>query len=76
MKDQHPEEWLPISSMEVGTYYTCNGRNLGVGMWNGKGFVYTRSKFGSTFTDIEFHYDEGAPYGTCKPIETIAKDIA
>ena len=55
----------------VGKEYRCDARNFTIGTWNGKCFDYMRTKFGQTFPDAEFHYDDGAPYGTVKPLEMI-----
>lgn len=48
--------------------YVCDARNFTVGIWNGNSFDYMRFKFGDTFPDTEFHWDDGPPYGTVKPL--------
>ena len=59
--------WVPIEDMKIG-WYVCDGRNFNIGYWNGKEFEYSRQKFNMIFKDTEYHWDIGAPYGTCKPI--------
>ena len=55
----------------VGKQYKCDARNFTIGTWNGKAFLYDRTKFGSTFEDLEYHWDDGIPYGTVKPLEIV-----
>lgn len=62
------QDWIPKKACIVGATYRCEARNFTVGMWNGTAFEYTRSKYGDIFPDIEHHYDDGAPYGTVKPL--------
>lgn len=54
-----------------GEYYICDGRNFDVGLWNGEYFLYIRHKFGGQLLDKEYHWDDGAPHGTVKPIQRI-----
>lgn len=60
--------WIPVTDMILGNYI-CYARNFSVGYWNGEVFEYTRTKFGSSYPDIEYHWDIGAPFGTCKPLK-------
>lgn len=62
-------EYIPKDELIVGKKYLCDARNFSVGTWNGKEFEYMRYKFGDRFPDTEYHYDDGAPYGTVKPFE-------
>lgn len=55
----------------VGKQYKCDARNFTIGTWNGEGFEYERFKFGNIFQDIEFHYEDGAPFGTVKPLKEV-----
>ena len=57
--------------MIIGGIYRISSRNLSVGAWDGTGFIGIRIKFGSSFLFKEFHYDDGAPYGTVRPSELI-----
>lgn len=51
--------------------YRINSRNLRTGVFREEtgGFVGIRTKFGDRFLFEEFHWDNGEPYGTVKPIE-------
>ena len=62
-------KYLNKDELIIGKAYECIGRNLTKGVWNGKGFEYVRTKFGTTFPDIEYHWDDGPPYGTVKPLK-------
>ena len=68
-------KWIPKEDMMVGAQYECEGRNLGIGTWNGEAFEYQCTKFGITFQDTEDHWDNGAPFGTCKPIRRIVEAV-
>ena len=63
--------YIPKHLLIVGERYACDARNFKIGTWNGKSFDYQRLKWGHTFPDIEFHWDDGPPYGTVKPIYII-----
>jgi len=63
------DKWIPKTELVVGQRYECDARNFTEGTWNGEGFDYMRYKFGDTFPDVEYHWDDGAPHGTCKPIK-------
>jgi hypothetical protein len=62
------QRYLPKNELIVGKRYFCEARNFTTGTWNGKSFDYTRYKFGQRFPDVEYHYDDGPPHGTVKPI--------
>ena len=64
-------EYIPKDQLEVGAKYRCEARNFEIGTWNGETFDYMRYKFGHEFPDTEYHYDDGAPYGTVLPLEKI-----
>ena len=68
MKD---DNYIPKDKLEVGVEYRCDARNFTIGTWNGEAFDYIRHKFGDTFPDTEFHWDDGPPHGTVKPIEKV-----
>jgi len=55
----------------VNEIYECKARNFTYGIWNGESFDYLRTKFGCKFWDKEYHWDDGAPYGTVKPIKRL-----
>lgn len=64
-------DFINKKDMIKGQQYVCNARNFTVGTWNGESFNYMRNKFGHVFPDVEYHWDDGAPYGTVKPLEVI-----
>jgi hypothetical protein len=59
--------------------YRIHSRNLSVGVWDGVGgFIGIREKFGDEYLFREFHWENGPPYGTVKPLEfltTLPEDI-
>lgn len=59
--------WIAKEDMVVNGIYLVDGRNLDLGVWNGEGFDYMRRKWGHIYPDVEYHWDNGAPYGTVKP---------
>jgi hypothetical protein len=64
-------KYIAKKEMIVGRAYRCKARNFTVGIWNGESFDYMRTKFGATFPDVEYHWDDGAPHGTVKPLELL-----
>jgi len=47
--------------------YKLKARNLVTGVWDGKAFLGSRSKFDSTFVDSEFHWDDDHGCATVQP---------
>ena len=74
MHYDHFKEWIKKEDMKVGALYECKARNFTIGKWDGDKFEYERTKFGMTFIDHEYHYDDGAPYGTVKPLKEIEQN--
>lgn len=66
------QKWIPLEEMQVGNYL-CDARNFDIGYWNGNVFVYMRTKFTMRYEDTEYHWDTGAPHGTCKPIKFLGE---
>lgn len=64
-------DYLAKNQLSLGHAYIVDARNFRVGLWDGKVFHGLRYKFGSWFPDLEYHYDDGPPYGTVKPISLI-----
>lgn len=62
--------YLPKDQLEVGRRYRCDARNFTEGLWTGEAFAYERTKFGVTFWDREYHWDDDK-YGTVKPLEKL-----
>lgn len=65
------DKWISKEDMVIGKLYLCRARNFNQGRWNGSGFDYIRSKFGFTYPAVEYHWDDGAPFGTVKPFKVI-----
>jgi len=62
------EDYMPLDQCKKGYLYKIDSRNLSYGVYDGKqGFIGIREKFGSKYLFTEFHYDQGAPYGTVFP---------
>lgn len=66
---------IPKSECKHGYLYRIHSRNLILGVFNELtgGFIGLRSKFGDIYAFEEFHWDNGPPYGTVKPIEELEK---
>jgi len=65
------DKWIPKTDLIIGKTYFCKARHFSKGVWNGQAFEYTRHKFGATFPDTEYHWDNGPPFGTVKPFEVL-----
>ena len=62
--------YLPKDQLEGGRKYRCEASNFTIGIWAGRYFKYKRNKFGRTFWDTEYHWDDDK-YGTVKPLEKV-----
>ena len=72
LKDYLPfDTWIAKKHLTVGSTYFCKARNFKYGVWNGESFNYMRTKCGSEFPDVEYHWDDGSPHGTVKPLEEV-----
>lgn len=51
--------------------YKINSRNLSYGVYDAKkrGFIGIRTKFSDRYLFMEYHWDNGPPFGTVKPLE-------
>ncbi len=58
-------------ALVIGTKYKLKARNLTEGVWLGDAFEGNRTKFGCTYLAKEYHWDDGPPFGTAKPIGEI-----
>lgn len=65
----------PIDECRHGVLYRLRSRNLSCGVWKAdvQGFVGVREKFGDTFCFTEYHYGQGAPFGTANAYEELAE---
>ena len=70
---QKVEDMIRIEDMKVGCAYWVRSRNFckRIAIWDGKEFVGMREKFKFRFMDKEFHWDNGPPHGTCRPLALI-----
>ena len=66
-------DWLSKKDLIVSRTYFCRARNFKYGTWNGVSFDYTRTKWNKKFKDTEYHWDDGPPYGTVKPLKLKAR---
>lgn len=56
--------------------YLCNARNFKIGIWHNNEMYYLRHKFGDSFIDSEYHWDDGSENcGTCKPLKQISNKL-
>jgi hypothetical protein len=63
---------IPLNECVKGHVYRLLSRNLSVGVFNGNiGFIGVREKFGDEYLFTEYHWDNGAPYGTAHPKEDL-----
>jgi len=63
---------LKLTELVLGGVYVGRGRNFNLGVWNGKGFLGARYKFGYR-VDTEYHYDTDPHFGTFEPFLKVAQ---
>jgi hypothetical protein len=65
-KDASPlRDLVPMKDCIKGRIYRLRCRNLRVGVYDGnEGFIGIRTKFGDRFLFTEYHWEQGAPFGT------------
>ena len=68
-----PEKYIILGKCIHGGLYKLQCRNLSIGIFDkySNSFVGIRTKFTQRFLDNEFHWETGAPYGTCFPLELL-----
>lgn len=65
---------IRLKDCKKGYLYKIDCRNLELGVFNGEtGFIGIRTKFGNRYLFTEYHWDQGAPFGTVNPMEEIEK---
>lgn len=71
------EKWIPLTECIDRKFYLIHARNFYYGVFSKekKGFIGIRTKFGQRYLFTEYHWDEGEPYGTVKPIEVLSIDL-
>lgn len=57
--------------------YRIHSRNLRFGVYDAhhKGFIGIRTKFKLRFAFMEYHWENGPPYGTVKPEEELPEEL-
>ena len=67
------KELIPKSACQDRTLYRIRSRNLTLGVYNAPtgGFIGLRRKWSDTYLSEEYHYDNGPPYGTARPVEAL-----
>ena len=74
--DKAPISYIPIEECIEGHIYRIKARNGRIGIFEKKGpngFVLSRHKFSDNFLYPEYHWDNGEPYGTVKPLEHLGE---
>jgi hypothetical protein len=68
---------IPLEACKDRQLYQLRSRNLRVGVFSAeqRGFFGLRTKFGSTFIDIEYHWDADAHHGTACPLEALGVSL-
>jgi len=75
MKLKHGQR-VPMDQCIKGRLYRIGCRNLSLGVYDGnEGFIGIRHKFNSRFLFTEYHFDQGAPYGTVHTVMDTGIDI-
>ena len=66
---------IPLKECEHASVYVIKSRNLSYGVFNQhtNGFIGIREKFNDRYLFTEFHYEDGAPFGTVTPLGKIEK---
>jgi hypothetical protein len=61
---------IALENCEDRHLYRLRSRNLRIGVFSAplRGFVGLRTKFDSTFLDVEYHWDADAHHGTACPV--------
>ncbi len=65
--------YIPRDRCKHRKLYSLDARNLILGVFNSKsnGFIGLRTKMGHVFLSQEYHWDNGPPHGTAKPLEEL-----
>lgn len=68
---------IPRDQCKNRRLYRIQSRNLSLGVFHAEtcGFFGLRKKFGHVFAFEEFHWDNGPPYGTVKPLEELPETL-
>ena len=73
MHEEIESKHIPLADCKDRQLYRINSRNLTYGVFDAAtgGFNGLRTKFGSTYVFMEYHWDKGPPYGTVRPVEAL-----
>jgi hypothetical protein len=67
---------VPLKDCIKGRVYRLRCRNLLVGVFDGKdGFMGIRTKFGHRYLFTEYHWEQGAPFGTVAGAADLGIDV-
>jgi len=68
------DETIPVGKCKRGHVYELRSRNLQFGLFVPEaenGFIGIRQKFKSRYLFTEYHWDNGPPFGTVRPIRDL-----
>ena len=70
-------EYLSKEACKDRQLYRIRSRNLDLGVYRAEsgGFLGIRTKFGRRYVFEEYHWDNGEPYGTVKPIADLGETL-
>ena len=70
-------EYLPKEACQDRHLYRIRSRNLELGVYRAEsgGFLGIRTKFGRRYVFEEYHWDNGPPYGTVKPVQELPEQL-
>jgi hypothetical protein len=71
MPDAEQTPFIAKDQCVVRGIYELDSRNLAVGVWTGESFLGVRAKFDSQFIAREYHWNDGPPFGTAKPLKQL-----
>ena len=72
MREPDRSKLIPIDKCVKGRVYKIRCRNLRFGVFDGEdGFIGIRTKFSDRYLFTEYHWDQGAPFGTVMATEDI-----
>ena len=67
-------KYIAVADCKRGHIYRIRSRNLDFGLFvpeNENGFIGIREKFGRLSLFTEYHWENGPPYGTVRPLEDL-----
>lgn len=68
-------DYIRIEDLKPNFVYEIAARNACVGVWlpAANGFLIAREKWGERYAFVEYHWDQGPPFGTVKPWREIGE---